>query len=172
MQSFFRTFLAIAQSRQGPRDLPPSWPLLLLSGALYLLTSILQSRLLFGPAGALTQGLADLTLTAAFFALVLLLRGCRHRLLQTLIAIFGVGTLFALPMLGILLVRQSLGITHVLSAMLSLASFPLLLWYLVVLGRLVKAALEVPFVLGFGCAMIYVALGYWLIPLVSTMAVV
>ena len=171
MQSFFRTFLSIAQLRQGPRDLPPSWPLLLRLGSCYLLTSILQSRWLFGPAGALTQGFADLTLTVAFFSLLPLLRGCGHRLLQTLIAIFGVGTLFALPMLGILLARQLLGAAHMLSAMMSLASLPLLLWYLVALGHVARAALDVSFVLGFMCAMLYVALGYWLIPSVSTMAV-
>ena len=77
MQSFFRTFLSIAQLRQGPRDLPPSWPLLLRLGSCYLLTSILQSRWLFGPAGALTQGFADLTLTVAFFFAIAAFAGLR-----------------------------------------------------------------------------------------------
>jgi hypothetical protein len=157
---------------EGPRNIPASPGLLLWAALLYFGTSVLESRWLSGPTGAVTQGLVDLALTAGFFTMLLVCSGRRHRVVQTLSAVFGVGTLFALPAFGILFVRALLGEAHALSAVVSLAWLPLLLWYLMVIGHIIRSALDAPFWTGLMLAVLYVALGYLFDPSVSTTAVV
>ncbi|HXQ31642.1 MAG TPA: hypothetical protein VN790_06725 [Steroidobacteraceae bacterium] len=163
MQELFRVFWDIALFRRGPRDVPASWLLLAIVAAVYAATSSLQSVLLFGPRLAVERGLADLALTAALFWTALALRRRGHRFLQTLTAMLGTGTLLSVPMITMLIVRRELTDAGAVALLLSVASVPLLVWYLFVVGHIVRHALEVPLFTGMAVAMTYIVLGYLLI---------
>jgi hypothetical protein len=163
MQQLVRVFWDIALFRRGPRDVPASWLLLAIVAALYVALSAVQSRLLFGPRLAIVRGLADLALTAAVFATALAVRRRGHRLLQTLSAMLGSGALLSLPMIAMLVARRELADGGAVTLLLSLLSVPLLVWYLFVVGHIVRQALEVPLFTGMAVAMTYVVLGYLLI---------
>jgi len=163
MQELLRVFWDIALFRRGPRDVPASRLLLAVAAAGYVATSAVQSLLLFGPPLAVERGFADLALTVAVFWTALALRRRGYRFLQTLTAMLGTGTLLSLPMIAMLIVRREVADAAAVALLLSVASVPLLVWYLFVVGHIVRHALEVPLFTGMAVAMTYIVLGYLLI---------
>jgi hypothetical protein len=160
MQALVRVFWDIALWRRGPRDVPPSWALFALVAVLYVTTSAAQSLLIYGPTLAWGRGLADLGLTSVVFGACLAVGRRTNRLLQTLTAVLGTGALLALPMIGILLLGQQLGPDGPLALLLSLVSLPILVWYLFIVGNIVRLALEAPLLTGMAVAMTYFVLSY------------
>jgi drug/metabolite transporter (DMT)-like permease len=153
-------FLEIMLLRGGPREVPPSGPLLAGCALVYFLTSVAQSRLLFGAPLAGLRGLADLALTVSLFGGAVLVCGRRHRLRQTLSAILGTGTLMSLPMIVLVGLRQGQPDDSPMVLALSLLSLPLLVWYLLVISRVMRLALDSSQRVGLALAMSYVVLGY------------
>lgn len=160
MQSLFQVFYEIALWRKGPRDVPASGSLLAMVAVLYVAVSAVQSYLVYGPDGALLRGVADLVLTTAVFWIALAIGRRTHRLLQTLTAVLGTGALLALPMIGLLLLGRQVGDQSPLAFLVSLASLPLLIWYLFVVGHIVRAALESPLFTGMAVALTYFVVSY------------
>ena len=160
MQSLLKVFWDIALWRRGPRDLPSSPALLGLVAALYVLTSVVQSWLIYGADLAVLRGLVDLGITAGVFWVCLAVSQRRYRLTQTLTAALGTGVLLALPMIAMLVVGRNEGSHGALSVVLSLLSLPLLIWYLFVVGHIVRLALEAPLFTGMAVAMTYFVLSY------------
>jgi hypothetical protein len=160
MQSTFQLFYEIALWRRGPRDVPASGSLLAVVAAVYVAISAVQSYLVYGPDGALFRGLADLVLTAVVFWVALAVARRSHRYLQTLTAILGTGALLAVPMILLLTVGQAVGANSPLAFLVSLASLPLLIWYLFVVGHVVREALESPLFTGMAVALTYFVLSY------------
>ena len=163
MQALLRIFWDIALWRRGPRDLPASPALLATAALLYLATSALQSLLIDGPALALARGVADTGFTAAALWLCLAVGRRGHRLLQTLTAVLGTGTLLALPMIAVLWLGDALGPQGPVAGVIKLLLLPLLVWDLCVLAHIVRVALEAPLVAGVAVATTYYLLGYLLI---------
>jgi hypothetical protein len=156
-------FLEIMLLRGGPREVPASGALLAGSAFVYFLTSVVQSRLVFGAPLAGLRGLADLALTVGLFggALCACRRG--HRVRQTLSAILGTGTLMSLPMIVLVAVRQGLPDDSPVVLVLSILSLPLLVWYLLVISRVMRLALDASQRVGLALAMSYVVLGYLIV---------
>ena len=140
--------------RRGPRDLAPSWSLLAVLAALYLATSVLGARLAYGAPHAFLRGGLDLVLTVAVFSAVLAFRDRGHRLLQTLSALFGVGIVLAVPDFVLLLLIQSASKSE--AVLLQLLAIVLLVWNVVVVGHIVRAALDVRLFTGITVAMTYI----------------
>jgi hypothetical protein len=163
MQALLKVFWDIALWRRGPRDLPPSRGLLAVAALLYGATSAIQSALTDGPTLALARGVADLGFTGAAFWLCLAIGGRGHRLLQTLTAVFGTGTLLALPMIAVLLLVAALGPGGPVADAVKLLVLPLLVWGLAVLAHIVREALEAPLVTGVAVATTYLLAGYFFI---------
>ena len=160
MQSILKVFWDIALWRQGPRDLPSSPALLSMVAVLYVLTSVVQSWLIYGADLAVLRGLVDLGITVAVFWLCLAVSQRRNRLLQTLTAALGTGVLLAVPMIVMLVVGRNERPEGLLTAAFSLLSLPLLIWYLFVVGHIVRLALEAPLFTGMAVAMTYFVLSY------------
>jgi hypothetical protein len=160
MQQLIRVFWDISLWRRGPRDLPASRSLLAAVALAYTAVSALQSRLMYGPSLVLARALADLALTVAVFWATLAIAQRPHRFLQTAIAVLGTGTLLSLPLVALQLAATQVGPQGPAGAFLSIASVPLLVWYLFVVGHIVRLALEAPWLTGMAVAMTYFVLSY------------
>ena len=160
MQALLKVFWDIALWRRGPRDVPASRTLLGATALLYLATSTIQSQLIDGPTLAVVRGVADLGFTAGVFWLCLAIARRSHRLLQTLTAVLGTGTLLALPMIVLFLLADALGPEGPVAGALKLVLLPLLIWDLCVLAHIVRQALEAPLVAGVAVATTYYLAGY------------
>ncbi len=160
MQPALKIFWDIALWRRGPRDVPASWSLLCAVAMAYVATSVLQSVAIFGPDLALERGLADLALTAVVFWGCLTVRRRGYRALQTLTAVLATGTVVAVPMLALMLLSQALGTDGPAALAVQFGLLPLQVWYLLVLGRIVRLALDAPLLTGMAVAMSYLALNY------------
>lgn len=158
-----RLFWNLMLLRAEPRDLPASAPLFGLAVGAYFATSVLQSRLLFGVPLSLARGFIDVGLTLALFGGALAVRGRTHRFIQTLTALLVTGTIVSVPMIVLIIVRAGLPEEHPVALALSLVSLPLLAWYLVVVARIARLALDVSMFTGMAISMTYVVLGYLLI---------
>lgn len=156
----WQVFWEIALWRRGPRDVPASGAVFAFTAVVYTATSVFQSFLLAGEEDAFTLGLADLAITLGLFSFVLLVSRHAHRWLQTSTAVLGCGTLFMLPSIGLLLVGQLLPSGGPLAFLVSLASLPLLVWYLFVLGHIVRHAIDSPLITGMAVAMTYFVVSY------------
>ena len=160
MQALVKVFWDIALWRRGPRDLPPSRGLLAVAAFLYTATSAIQSLLIDGPSLALARGLVDLGFTAAAFALCLAIGRRGHRLPQTLTAVFGTGTLLAVPMIAIFLLAGALGPDGPVAAAIKLLLLPMLVWGIAVIAHIVRQALEAPLLTGVAVSTTYYLVGY------------
>jgi hypothetical protein len=163
MQALVRVFWDIALLRRGPRDVPASGALLVLTALAYAAIGALQSLLLDGPEHVLLRTVADLGLTGGVFAACLALGGRRHRLLQTLTAVLGTSALLALPLLALQVAGWQHGPDGPVALLLELLQLPLLAWYVLVLGHIVRSALEAPLITGLAVAMSYVLASYLLL---------
>lgn len=163
MQALLRVFWDIALWRRGPRDLPSSGLLLALIAAAYLATSAAQSWLVDGPQLLWARALADLGLTLAVFWACLAIVRRSHRLRQTLTAVLGTSVVLALPMLALQLLARAVGPDGPVALLLELTSLPLLAWYLLVVGHIVRQALDAPLLTGLAVAMSYFVLSYLLL---------
>jgi hypothetical protein len=162
MLQVLRTLADIALWRAGPRELPASRGLLVLLCALYVAAGALEVRVGYGRGGGFLYGVEDFALTFAGFSLVLLCARKGHRLIQTLVAVFGTALLFAPPDL-LILSAEPLARGHAfLPVGLALLWLTMLVWNLLVLAHIVRAALESTLALGFAVAATYIALSYLL----------
>jgi hypothetical protein len=163
MQPALRIFWDIALWRRSPRDLPASWSLLVAAALAYVLLSIVQSLVIFGPTLAVERGLADLALTALVFGGCLAVRRRGNRTLQTLTAVLATGAVISLPMLALMLAAQALGTDGPLALAIQFGLLPLQVWLLLALGRIVRLALDTPLLTGMAVAMTYLVLNYLLL---------
>jgi hypothetical protein len=160
MQALVKVFWDIALWRRGPRDLPSSRGLLAVAALLYTATSSIQSLLIDGPGLALARGLADLGFTVGAFWLCLAIGRRGHRLLQTLTAVLGTGTLLALPTIAIFLLAGALRPEGPAASAVKLLLLPLLFWGIAVLAYIVRQALDASLVTGVAVSTTYYLVGY------------
>ncbi len=163
MQALLNVFWDIALWRRGPRDVPPSRGLLLVTAALYTATSAAVSLLIDGPGFAFARGAVDLAFTTGAFWLCLAIGRRRYRLQQTLTAMFGTGTLVALPMVAALLLAEAAGPQGPVAGALKLTLVPLQIWGVAIVAHVVRVALDAPLVVGIAVSTTYFLAGYLLI---------
>ncbi|MCZ8132165.1 MAG: hypothetical protein O9284_12830 [Steroidobacteraceae bacterium] len=159
MLELFKVFWDIALWRRGPRDVPASGVLLALLAVAYATVSALQAWMVDGPEQAWLRAFADLGFTALVFYVVLAIGRRTNRYLQTLCAVLGTSLLLSLPLLALLAVGGTTGGGPV-ETLLALATLPLLVWYLFVIGHVVRQALDGPLLLGMAVSMTYFLLSY------------
>jgi hypothetical protein len=141
--------------RAGPQDLPASRELLGLSIASYALASFLLSLPGYPLVTAGQLALMDASLVVVFAATALYVTGKMARLMQTLTALSGTGTLLglmALPVIQLLASGQEAGQPAVLAGLLWLVLFG---WNLLVVAHIMRHALSVNFPVATGIAILY-----------------
>ena len=157
MFSLIRFFIQLCLLRARPQDLPASPVLLWLTTAVNIGLGALISVATFGGFGAsLGASALDAAVLAAFIALMLRFRNHPERFVQTLTAAMGIGALVSaigLPLQWLVPddPQNAGGAAQVALLLLQLLS----LWVLVVLGHVLRHALDTLLPLGIGLAFAY-----------------
>lgn len=155
MASVLQLFADMLRLRTRPQDLPASDRWLLGSAAALVATSMLAIRRIYPPDLALARIGLDLALQVAFVLGALRLTGHPERFRQTFTALCGTGALLVLltwPLIDILLDREP---DEELFALAMLGLFVVYAWSVVVVGHILRHALD----LGLGKAVL-IALAY------------
>jgi hypothetical protein len=152
-----KLFLDIALFSKGPQDTPSSTLLLALTVGAKLIVGIGLSAFETDWVESLLQSLVDIALLAGFLFMALSLARKIPRLLQTATTAFGCDTLIsaaAVPLLiGSRLSPEAEGVASILLMFL-------LLWQVTVIGHILRHALSIPFMAGFGLAFVYTVVSY------------
>lgn len=143
--SLILRFINLSLLQAGPQHLPASSFLLVLSAAAYVITGTIGSAYYYTWALAAQTTLADAVLLIIFANAALAMRGHVKRATQTMIALMGVGALFHIVALAI----AALGIPTTVFLIL-------LLWNGIVFAHILRHALEIPFLFGFGLTAFYI----------------
>jgi hypothetical protein len=144
MNALLRHFRALVLLRLGPRDMPDSAALLGVLLVVNLLLHTLLGLVVFPEVWrALVAELLDLGLGAALLFAALQVRGHPERWRQTYIALLGMGVLFGM----VALVYRFLALTLGLAPLAALLDVLMLFWSLLVMGHILRQALEIPLLL-------------------------
>lgn len=165
LSQFARVSIDMLLLRRGPQDMPSDWRLLVGLGVAYCSLAFAQMSLV-APAGpAIFQAVLATTLLAAYVNAVLRLRETPDRFVQTLSALFAIGSVLTLLILG-----PTSALAPFLHAMAensdaqtapqppAIALFAYMLvgvWNLVVFGHIYRHALEVRLWMGIGAAVTF-----------------
>lgn len=147
--------LEICLLRAGPQDLPAAPQFLAFTLAGYFLVDVLISLLSFPTGAAFAVSLLDMLLLAAFAQVTLRIVSRPERFNQTLAALAGTGQLLglvALPLIRGLTAAQAAGES---AAGLAFAWLAVLIWSLLVLGHILRHALNVSLTTGVGIGVLY-----------------
>lgn len=149
MKALFDLFFDICLMRRGPQDLPSSTSLLRVAGVVYALVALVLASIGGDMGRAAMQVAIDLAVTIVFVQLVLRIRDRGGRFVQTLTALFGTSALltaFGLPLLFWL--RNYVDDEGMVMAGGDLPSFLwflLFMWSLLVVGHILRHALDIRF---------------------------
>ncbi len=156
MQALVKAFWEIALWRRSPADLPDSAALLLVAGLAYTAFSALQSFMIFGSDSILGRTLADLALLALPLWVVLALARRQRRYRQTLTALLGTGAVLAPFVVVLLAFKAPAESSYPLALLVWGGSIGVVLWYLFVIGFILRAALDTGLATGVAIALAYV----------------
>ena len=141
----------IALLRKDPGALPAS---LLLSALLALGYAAANAVLAYVDEAEriLVRTAVDLGLTLAFFWILLALTRRGHRYPQTLSAVFGTYVLLAPAMAVLILMRGPAKTNYAVWLLTNAGSTVITIWYLLIVGHILKSALDTGLVTGFAIA--------------------
>lgn len=137
LSKLLKIFIDICMLRAKPEDVPSSANLLGAALVAYALVSLALASASLPLHNALLYALADTLILSLITHTLLLLRRLPARLVQTLTALAGTGTLFGLA---------ALPFTHL--SELSPVLFSLLIWSVAVTAHILRHALSVSFMMG------------------------
>jgi hypothetical protein len=148
----------IALLRKDPGVLPASLLLSALLGLGYAGANVALA-LVDQAERILARTALDLVFTLAFFWMLLMLTRRSHRLPQTLSAVFGTYMLLA-PVMAVLILMSGPAKTNYAVWLLTNAgSAVITIWYLLIVGHVVKSALDTGLVTGFAVAVTWAIAG-------------
>jgi len=152
MQALVRFFWEMFLLRRRPQDLPASTPLTVLLLLVNLVVGTVGSGQMFESAAtALSANVLDAALLAVLLGIALQLRGHLERWQQTYACFLGIGALVGLAML---LYRLPLNLLA-LDELVDTLNLILVIWAHVVLGHVLRHAIQVPLGLGVVVAFVY-----------------
>ncbi|MGV6825739.1 MAG: hypothetical protein ACWA5Q_02070 [bacterium] len=157
MNSLLDYFFRLLRFRANPQDLPTSSTLLiLLAGLSVVIGTVNGIEFLGGAWKSLQLNLMDAGLLGLMVAITLQVVSKSARLIQSLSAIYGVNALMGLVMLVISQISTVAGS----SAPLAMIQLIVLVWLHVVIGHILRHALEVTLGIGVMLALTYSALSF------------
>lgn len=149
-------FVDICLLRAGPQDLPGSSFLLMVTALLSLLTGTLVVVGTFGSLGAaLAAQSLDILLLLGLLKLLLQINSKPARFQQTAIALLGTGVLINLVAMPLQLIAPGDPSANVATELSGLLYLFLLVWALVIVGHIIRHAIEIKLANGIALALIY-----------------
>jgi hypothetical protein len=158
MTALVRSLAQIALLRKDPGILPSSWASVAFFLVLYVAADTLLSRI-GGFHPVLARTALDLALTLPFVWLLLVITSRAHRYGQTINAMLGTYVLLAPAFALLLLLRLPARENHLLGMLLTASYTVLLIWYLLVVGHILRSALDTGLVTGFAIAIAWLLAG-------------
>lgn len=155
MLEVLSSLVQIACLRRDPSALPASLALLIVMAAAYVGSSALQSWMLHDDDRLLARTAVDLGLTLGMFWMVLTVTRRQHRYRQTMSAVLGTSVLLT-PLVLLLLALQQPAATYYPIALVAWAgSVGVIVWYTLIVGHILRSALEVGFVTSIAIAVTF-----------------
>ena len=155
--AIYHGLVAIGRFERGPDTLPYSMPLVASVLSAYTLVKMGIAFLTIPPVVAFISGLVDTLLSVTVVAAALTFRRSPNRIVQTLTAFAGIGTVVNLvAFLGMSFVNLSPH--HLLDTYVTrMFTFPLMVWNLAINAHIFRHALSTRFVKGLGLALLIAA---------------
>ena len=151
MPGLVRSLADIALLRGDPSGLPSSWASVAVFALAYAIADVAVAS-----TGSIQPVLArtavDLVLTLPFFWLLLALTRRTHRFPQTVNAALGVYVLLAPVIILLLLLRKPARSSHALDLLVTASFTVFMIWYLLIVGHILRSALDTGLVTGFAIA--------------------
>jgi hypothetical protein len=151
MSRLLRTLFEIATLRGDPSGLPSTAGSVAVFVLAYALADALVGRIA-GFESVLPRTALDLGLTLPFFWLLLALTRRTHRFAQTVNAALGVYALLAPLIALLLLIRLPVRAGPALGVFVEAGYTLLVIWYLLIVGHVLRSALDTGLVTGFAIA--------------------
>ena len=159
MNQVLISLVEIARLRRDPSVLPASIVLLAIMAAAYAGSSALQSWLLYSNDRLLARTAADLGLTLATFWLVLAVTRRLYRYRQTMNAVLGTSVLLTPLLVLLIALQQPAGMYYPVKLAAWAASIAVIVWYTLIVGHILRSALEIGFVTSIAIAITTVIAG-------------
>lgn len=168
MNAIVRTCWDICLLRKGPQVIPRSWHLF----AIMLMVYILVDAVLFVAQGIhglliVYETLADCILQVTFLTGLMWLAQKLERFNQTAIALFGTGAIIMIPAVPISFIATQNNLASMQMAA-TLMIFGILAWSILVMGHVIRHALDTHLVIGILIAFAYtginIVLFYFMFP--------
>ncbi len=140
------SLVEIARLRRDPGALPASIVLLVIMAAAYAGSSAVQSWLLHEDDRLLARTAADLGLTLAIFWLVLAVTRRLYRYRQTMNALLGTSVLLTPLLMLLIAMQQPAEIYYPIKLLAWAGSIAVIVWYTLIVGHILRSALEIGFV--------------------------
>jgi hypothetical protein len=140
------SLVEIARLRRDPSALPASIVLLVIIAAAYAGSSAVQSWLLHENDRLLARTAADLGLTLAIFWLVLAVTRRLYRYRQTMNALLGTSVLLTPLLILLIAMQQPAEIYYSIKLLAWAGSIAVIIWYTLIVGHILRSALEIGFV--------------------------
>jgi hypothetical protein len=158
MTGLLRSLADIALLRRDPSGLPSSWPSVAAFVGVYAAIDVVIARVgRIEPAVGRTT--LDLGLTLPFFWLLLALTRRTHRFPQTVNAALGVYVLLSPVILLLLFLRAPAAANDGLALLLTASYTAFMIWYLLIVGHILRSALDTGLVTGFAIAVAWLVAG-------------
>ena len=153
MTQLLNSLIQIALLRKDPGILPASIVLLVLTAAGFAGSSALLSYMAFGGDRLWLRTALDLGLTLLPFWLMFAAIGRSSRFRQTTTAVLGTAVLLTPLIVGILLLHRLADSTGMLRLLIGIGYLTVIAWYALVVGHILRSALEIAFLTGVAIAL-------------------
>jgi hypothetical protein len=151
MTGLMRSLADIALLRRDPSGLPSSWASVAVFVLAYAVADIVVA-LTGSVQPVLARTAVDLALTLPFFWLLLAITRRTHRFPQTINAALGVYVLLAPVIILLLLLRNPAQSNGALALLIPASFTAFMIWYLLIVGHILRSALDTGLVTGFAIA--------------------
>ncbi len=159
MIQVLRSLIDIALLRRDPGALPASIVLVVLAAACYAATSALQSWMLHGGDRLFARTALDLGIALALFWVLLAVTRRGHRYRQTIVAVLGTSVVMTPFVVGLLLLQQPALSSYAVKWLAWAGSVAVIVWYTLVVGHILRSALEIGFVTSIAIALTWLIVG-------------
>ena len=162
----FKTFLNMCVFRYKPQDLPQSYDLLMLCLLIYTFINVLLAMTTTPFAQALQISVLDTVIITIITIFILKINRHYERWIKTLMALAGTGCIIGLFTLPLFAGAFLLEVSELIQSLILMIYLALLIWNIVIMGHILRHAMETSLGVGIVFAMIYLVITSTLISFV------